>query len=45
LTTDDADERMVLVALARRAAELQDIQMQNLATYIVNNYVKVRRRG
>ena len=45
LTTTDPEERMVLVALAHRADELHDLHLRNLATHIVNNYVRVRRRG
>jgi hypothetical protein len=33
----------VLVALASRAHELHDVHLQNLAAYIVNNYVRASR--
>ena len=45
LTTEDEDERAVLLALHNRAAEIQDRRDQNLAARIVNAYVKARRRG
>lgn len=45
LTTSDQDERTVLAVIARRSSELLDAQQRNLAAHIVNNYVKVRRRG
>lgn len=45
LTTDDPEERMILYAVARRADALIDAMQRNLAAHIVNNYVRVRRRG
>ncbi len=45
LTTRDPEERIILTAVARRAQEMLDVQQQNLAVHIVNNYVKARRRG
>lgn len=45
LTTRDRDELLILVAVARRAQKLRDIEQRNLARYIVNDYAQVRRRG
>ena len=45
LTTEDDDERSVLLAVATRAAQLADRRDENLAVRIVNAYVKARRRG
>jgi hypothetical protein len=45
LTTDDRSELLVLVAVARRAQKLREIEHRNLARFIVNDYAQVRRRG
>jgi len=45
LETHDPEERMILAALARKAIEVDDRRQRTLAAYIVNGYVRVRRRG
>jgi hypothetical protein len=34
-----------MLVVASRAAELYELGQRNLATHIVNNYVRARRRG
>jgi hypothetical protein len=41
-TTDDG-ERLLLLAMTRRAAELRDVELRNLATYVVNALAKAMR--
>jgi hypothetical protein len=43
LTTEDREERLLLLALANRAARVYDLLQRNLAVHIVNAYAKVRR--
>ena len=43
LTTRDRDEQLLLVALALRAKQVQDIADQNLAVAIGNHVAKVWR--
>ena len=45
LTTTDREERLMLLAIAKRADQLAELHRHNLAVEIVNLYVKVRRRG
>jgi len=46
LTTRDADERLILIALAQRAAQLDDVRQTNLARHIVHELGRaMRRRG
>ena len=44
LTTDDREERLLLLALAKRAAHVYDLMQRNLATHVVNAYAKASRR-
>jgi hypothetical protein len=43
LRTTDHEERLMLLALARRAAELDETRQRNLATHIVNALAKAIR--
>lgn len=43
LNTDDEEERLLLNAVALRAAELHDQMQHNLATHIVNAIAKAMR--
>jgi hypothetical protein len=45
LTTDSNEERVVLVAVAQRAAELRDFMDQRLAHHIINTLAQAMRRG
>jgi hypothetical protein len=46
LTTNDREERLMLVALAQRAAQLDDVRQLNLARHVVNELAKaMKRRG
>jgi hypothetical protein len=45
LTTRDREERLMLIALARRAQQLDDVRQHNLAQHIVNALAKSMRRG
>jgi hypothetical protein len=45
LTTHDPEERLMLLALARRAAALDEVRQRNLAAHIVNALGKAFRRG
>ena len=44
LTTDDREERLLLLALAERAVRIYDLMQRNLAAHIVNAYAKAQRR-
>jgi len=44
LTTDDHAERLLMLALVRRAAELRDQEHRNLAVHVVNALAKAMRR-
>ena len=44
LTTTSEEERLVLLALTRRAAELRDIEHRNLAVHVVNALAKAMKR-
>jgi len=44
LTTDDREERLLLLALAERAAHVADVMQRNLAVHVVNAYAKASRR-
>jgi hypothetical protein len=43
LHTSDPEERLMLLALARRAVELDDARQHNLANHIVNALAKAIR--
>jgi hypothetical protein len=45
LETTDPEERLMLIAIARRAQQLDDVRSHNLATNIVNTLAKSMRRG
>jgi hypothetical protein len=45
LTTDDPEERLILMALAKRAAQLRELEQKNLAVHVVNALGKAMRRG
>lgn len=45
LKTRDREERLMLIALARRATQLDDVRQHNLAVQIVNALAKAMRRG
>jgi hypothetical protein len=46
LHTNDPEVRMMLTALANRAAHLDDLRQQNLARHVVAELAKaMRRRG
>jgi hypothetical protein len=44
VTTRDPLERLLLWAIAKRAAELDDVRQRNLAAHIVNTLAKAWRR-
>lgn len=45
LTTTDDEERLMLTALAHRAAQLRVVEQHNLAVQVVNALAKAARRG
>jgi hypothetical protein len=45
LTTPDPEERLVLIALAKRCVELRAVEQRNLAVQIVNTLGKALKRG
>jgi len=44
LTTRDREERLLLLAIAERAAVIHDTQQRNLAAHIITTYAKAQRR-
>lgn len=45
LTTTDEAERMILLGLARRTAELRDQERRSLANHVVRELAKAMKRG
>lgn len=44
LTTTDPDERLMLIALARRAQQLHEVDQTNLAVLVVNTLAKAMKK-
>jgi flagellar biosynthesis/type III secretory pathway ATPase len=45
LTTEDDAERMVLMAIGERAAELRELYERRLAAHVINTLGKSLKRG
>lgn len=43
LTTDDRDERLLLLAVGQEAVRTLDLLHKNLAAHIIHTYAKARR--
>jgi hypothetical protein len=45
LRTEDPEERLIYMALAKRATQLRELEQRSLAAHIVNALGKAMRRG